>query len=73
MKKYKVAFGNGISDDIVAFYTTASSEDDALENVTKENPEYSSWISFVTIPKKKEKEINNYGDDNYSTPEYLQL
>ncbi len=74
MVEYKVLFNNGCYEDVVSFKVTTSSKQEALESVLKDNPEYSTWNFFV-----QENNIivnnhgDNHGDDNYSTPEHLQL
>lgn len=47
MREYKVLFNNGFWEDTVTFFSTASSENEAVENVLKENPEYTSWYNIV--------------------------
>ena len=63
MKEYIVYFNNGVWNDITTFKTTASSEQEAVDNVLNDNPDYSTWNVFV---KEKLLVLNNYGDDNFS-------
>lgn len=47
MKEYKVSFNNGIWEDIISFKSTASSEQEAVDNVLQEHPEYANWHYLV--------------------------
>ena len=48
MKNYKIMFNNGCWEDIISFNTEASSEQDALEIILGQNPEYCSWNNFIS-------------------------
>ena len=49
MKDYKVIFNSGLSiDDTIEIIIKASSEQDALELVLIQNPEYIGFNNYVT-------------------------
>ena len=48
MKEYTVMFNNGHWEDIISFTTKSSSKKEALENILKDNPEYSCWYTFIS-------------------------